>query len=312
VKRKRQHALKEKKRIKDEQKHYYVDPQVVKLNKFITNIYENTIEVLKKDVTTDFNYTKKVHSAVKKESKDFIKRQFPWLSECNYLYWGFDNFNKGKFAHTGQNKWKDGYELVVLDVVKYKLPPKVVLDRLMVSGYIDQGFRFVLSNYCLEADFSEIKYGKPISVCFWLKIIEKSKHDNIFSYGLGKDTDYIKIELNKHKEKGERNSLIIRTMSGYLTGTTVVRDGSWHHIAVIYNGNTESDVKNTTFLYINGSKEEPSYIVNSKKDYREMNIITVGMSPRSQKQFINLHIDELYVFDIVLSKSQVNEVMKKK
>lgn len=97
---------------------------------------------------------------------------------------------------------------------------------------------------------------------------------------------------------------------GYATGTTVINDGQWHHIAVVLPEvatPTSQDIQ----LYVDGQPETLSAYNNVDIDTRCGAVpvdAAIGRDAYSQTHYFNGKIDNLRIYDTALEAVEINEL----
>lgn len=88
-----------------------------------------------------------------------------------------------------------------------------------------------------------------------------------------------------------------------LISNTSINDGKWHHIAAVYTGGS-------AFLYIDGILDKAVYsIPNPNPNYYRFSIGATYLSKSSIIDPFRGEIDELHIWDQILSSNQINYLM---
>ncbi len=110
------------------------------------------------------------------------------------------------------------------------------------------------------------------------------------------------------------NALRLLTIGGSITGSTDLRDGKWHHVAVVLENDGSADVSEVV-LYVDGDVEDISDVTagpvdtgNASGAYED-NDVRIGMFYREsfRAPFEGL-IDEVRIWDRALSGAEIGEL----
>lgn len=203
-----------------------------------------------------------------------------------------------------------------------------------IEGVFGKGLSFDGADSFVESDFEGVGGGAPRTVAFWVKAPEdfnKLQGYGMISWGDKKVSGGAwQISVNGTAGDGPLGRLRIGTHRGQVIGTTDLRDGKWHHCAVVMYGD-ESDEPNTSthiLLYVDGGLEPAA-----RKSVRVVNTM---MSPEREGarhgvwmgrnlgfeserrggrwnygRFFRGEIDEMVICAIALSRAQIQRLMEK-
>lgn len=166
------------------------------------------------------------------------------------------------------------------------------------------------------ADADNLSFGNgttdsPFSISFWTKIAPTSQLTNVF---LGKDSSSPNREYAIGMFAGSRKiRFFIKNQGGNnqqsIDSTNTISDNTWYHIVVTYDGSGGSNAADGMTIYINGNAETPTNV--NKQSYTAMNNtsanFTIGKYNASSST-INGKIDEVSIFDVELSQSDVTNI----
>jgi len=100
----------------------------------------------------------------------------------------------------------------------------------------------------------------PRTIAAWVKAATGTSTELqvIFGYGTNSTGTRFSLRLNS----GVNQALRLEVQNGFITGTTKINDGNWHHVAVVidnFNPETDTDTNvNEAKLYVDGSLETVS------------------------------------------------------
>ena len=129
-------------------------------------------------------------------------------------------------------------------------------DRL-ISGVKGQALSFNGKDQSAFSTYRGISGNGPRAVSFWVSIPPDAPHrypNGIVSWGSTKESSKWQVCWN-NGDQGTIGAPRVEFGNGYIIGTTDLRDGTWHHVAVVYLGGSDSDVASHVKLYVDGRLE---------------------------------------------------------
>ena len=101
----------------------------------------------------------------------------------------------------------------------------------------------------------------------------------------------------------ETGALRAEVAGGYIYGTTLLTDGSWHHIAVVLDSDGTPDISEV-LLYVDGSPETIAAVnvepINTASDLN----VTIGVYLVGSR-FFQGQIDEVRIYDRALTSEEL-------
>ncbi|MGH7957854.1 MAG: hypothetical protein ACREH8_12730 [Opitutaceae bacterium] len=90
-----------------------------------------------------------------------------------------------------------------------------------------------------RAGVSGISSNRPRTVAFWVKVAEDAQSLDTWMIGWGTDLPKlgrrpVHIGWNRRPAEGPLGALRTDFGGGHAIGTTNLRDGTWHHVAVYF------------------------------------------------------------------------------
>lgn len=241
-----------------------------------------------------------------------------------FIYWGFDEAegtlarSQGELADAIVNQGK-----MIFHAMGQSAGPSWVLGPNPDSG---SALSFDGQGSYAESGYRGIGGGQPRTVCFWLKVPEDFSVKQ--GYGIvtwGKHSqpgEAWQLSVNPKQEDGPLGRLRLGLIGGQVVGSSDLRDGQWHHIAVVMYGGSQPNVGTHVILYVDGEQERVSrralQEVRTEIDEAEHGVwLGRNSSFRPQRinhsdyRFFRGELDELYIFDAALSQSELLELMGK-
>ena len=168
-------------------------------------------------------------------------------------------------------------------------------------------------------NFEGISGAQARTITCWIKLPpnEKRSAPSIISWGEHKRGRHWQVSINHAARFGALGAIRTDFSSGYVTGSTDLRDGRWHHITSVYIGGNSSDIAAHIRHYVDGKLEVVSAIKNipveidtATDSNRASDNLKIGFRKRRNEPAGTLHgaIDELYIFDAAILPSQITNL----
>ncbi|BCX50018.1 hypothetical protein HAHE_39260 [Haloferula helveola] len=173
----------------------------------------------------------------------------------------------------------------------------------------------------LESGFRGIGGADPRTVCFWVKVPEDfsiKQGFGIVSWGHWRSEGWgevWQISVNPLEEEGLVGGLRVGLHGGQIVGATDLRDGEWHHVAVVLYEGSQPDVGTHVVVYIDGELESLSSRTLQKVKTRintathgvwvGRNVTTADGRFASHGSFFRGEVDELSIFHGALSQREI-------
>ncbi|MCF6313578.1 MAG: hypothetical protein L3J39_14120 [Verrucomicrobiales bacterium] len=158
------------------------------------------------------------------------------LATSDYLHYGFDEVGGAEIDDTGLGMAGGPFDISLLsesesgDVVRAS--PKRTAGVVGRALAFDKGQRLKVNSPDLLAGGT-----RPWSMALWIKIQAKTSEDGeqaMISWG--KEEAIWKLGWNKAVGAGVEGALRADFGSGHVVAATDLRDGRWHHVAIVFIG----------------------------------------------------------------------------
>ncbi|MEY2598838.1 MAG: hypothetical protein RLZZ142_1097 [Verrucomicrobiota bacterium] len=173
-----------------------------------------------------------------------------------------------------------------------------------------------------ESPFRGIGGAAPRTVAFWVQVpsdFDPRQGYAIVSWGSRmQDGAAWQISINPVPEEGPVGRLRVGVNRGPVVGTTDLRDGRWHHCAVVLYGGPKADVSTHVLLYVDGILESAlrkavmpvqtdteSPLAHGIWIGRNLSITTNGKGPSFRGA-----IDEMFIFDSAMGQAEIQHLMQ--
>jgi len=177
----------------------------------------------------------------------------------------------------------------------------------------------------LESTYPGVAGGDPRTVCFWVKVPEDFsilQGFGIVSWGHWRNEGWgqvWQISVNPLEEEGDLGRLRVGLHGGQIIGTSDLRDGSWHHVAVVLYEADQPDIGTHVVVYIDGMFETLSKRSVHKVETRVETAthgVWVGRNVTSEADrepvhgsFFRGELDELSIFRGALSQEEIQSLI---
>jgi hypothetical protein len=205
--------------------------------------------------------------------------------------------------------------------------PKDAVAAVHADGRWQGDLRFDGHLYA-RAAFPGLSGLSQHTVVFWVKVPKNSKLSNAYSmvaWGVNNQklgTHPIHIGWNRNPNEGTVGVLRTDYGGGFAMGSTPLRDGQWHHVAVILTPNEDADKTMEVKQYVDGRLEGEGHSsppgsevfkqLNSEKTFSMNDIVwlgcRLGISGVRTERFCG-EMDELYLADRALEPQEIVQLM---
>ncbi len=181
-------------------------------------------------------------------------------------------------------------------------------------------------NAWVDTGYLGVAGGKDRTVACWIRMADEKKAKiagPIVTWGYGRRRDAQgdliagkawMLSVAPHKSKAPEDYGVLRLNVGDHTayGTTNLRDGSWHHVAVV---TIDEDYGTSLLLYIDGQLESTRHDVvqamDTKTDASRSRPVQFGRHLFVRDRYLEGALDEMYLFDGALSGDEIRELMSR-
>lgn len=265
------------------------------------------------------NHAKQLNSA--DESAFFTQMPPNASSPPNFVHWGFDEEDGQVCFDTGHQLGGGNAE------AKFKTPSQGGSLPERIPGRFSNAIHLGGSGY-LYSDFRGIAGRGPRTVAFWVKVptdFHEKEGFGIVSWGsYAKQGSAWQVAINSFAKEGPMGRLRIGTNGGEVIGETDLRDGEWHHCAVVLYGDKDEKPNTAThiLLYVDGRIESatrksvlPVDTVLKNNGNRSPRGVWIGRNMGNTTnfsfngpygRFFRGYIDELIICDTALSFAEIN------
>lgn len=231
-----------------------------------------------------------------------------------YVCYRFDEGDGTTVRDTGT--FKTRYDGLLSNTLMEGAPPR------RVPGKIGQALSFDENMAVVETSYPGIGGNRARTVSFWVQVAPDADLESayaIVTWGLGRRGKRWQIGWNHNPKYGTVGAVRTDFWGGFVTGSTDLRDGKWHHVVSLFIGGQYADVATHIRHYVDGRLESVSgsrrqridtqltsrksvpLIMGRKVDYERHN-------PENYRTFEGL-LDEVFIIDGALEPRQITNLL---
>lgn len=163
-----------------------------------------------------------------------------------------------------------------------------------------------------DTGFAGVGGGAARTVAFWLKVPTDAKQDEsqaIVSWGDGKVSGGAwQIGWDRWSTKARGALRVFVGDHGVIAGTTDLRDGQWHHVAVVLEAADEPNVERDVRMYIDGKAEAAGRTTATPLETAtsgDASPVRIGWDLQGDRASFRGTIDELIIVDRALTVEKI-------
>lgn len=195
-----------------------------------------------------------------------------------------------------------------------------------IEGPFGNALSFNGYGHALETYHQGLQNDAARTIAFWVKVpvdFDPAQGFGIISWGkLGEWGTAWQISMNPYGVDGNYGRLRVGTGKSGVVGERDLRDGKWHHCAVVLYKDPVRPDRFPVLLYVDGEMESASSkaVYGVRTDVGEdARPIWIGRSlghgrekkPPQGTGFFRGDLDEVYVFEGALNRMQIEELMQR-
>ena len=233
------------------------------------------------------------------------------IQPANYVHWSFDEMNGATFPGTalGADLGEHG--------ARIQAASGSDLSRLRTPGRFLGALRFDGTLFA-TAPFAGLSKPAARTAALWLKVPQDaplSEAGAMLSWSQATGGGGVEIGWNRNPDFGALGALKTRAGRGVFTGTTPLRDGRWHHVAVVLSEGRKPDAMHVR-QYVDGRLEGVSARRFGKRAIARAgsaantpapDTLSIGRGPDGPR--FRGEMDELFIADRVLGPQEIRQLM---
>ncbi len=162
---------------------------------------------------------------------------------------------------------------------------------------------------------------RPRTVAFWVQAPgdgQLPESGSLLAWRLnGKDPRAVEVAWNRNPNQGPLGALRTRVGRGHFVGSTPVRDGRWHHVAVVFLPKQKSDAPAQIKHYVDGRLDTVTFTHAARKPGNELpeaimaseEVLWVGQGLGADAEGFRGCLDEVFVADRALTPHEIRYLM---
>ncbi len=230
----------------------------------------------------------------------------------NYVHWSFDE-TTGNLAAASV----PGCE------ARLESTEENSLDAAHAAGYRQGGLQLDGQIFA-RAAVPGIHKRTARTVAFWVNIAAEAPLPDagtILAWPVGGAGRGIEIDWNRNPNQGPLGALRTEAGRGFVVGSTSLRDGRWHHVAVVFSPKPKSEAAMQVRQYVDGRLESQSdrrfakrvkaakggeLLAGASDGY-----LWIGRGPgRKATDQFHGELDELFLADAALTPQEIRHLMR--
>lgn len=191
----------------------------------------------------------------------------------------------------------------------------------LTDGKHGKALRLTGSGDYVQTNWPGIGGRTPRTIAFWLRLpegAEAEKFQGIVLWGDTRDSGgKFVVNWNFFTKTGNLGALRFNCAAGNVVGETDLRDGNWHHVAVVLGGSTDPENGMGVTLYVDGIQEkvsgtrygDPDTVLGNDEDswlsigrFFDVDVPNHGT--------LRGDIDDLYIFQSALTPESIQDLME--
>ncbi|HVJ44850.1 MAG TPA: FecR domain-containing protein, partial [Luteolibacter sp.] len=170
-----------------------------------------------------------------------------------FVHWALDE-GKGTIASPQGELAGDGIPAVLRDLsTDQPVPPR------WIEGPFGSALSFDGRGQAMETNYPGPTGDAARTVAFWLRLpadFDPEQGYGIVSWGdLSEEGNAWQISINPYAHEGPVGMLRVGIFPSLVTGSTDLRDGKWHHCAVVLYKDERNDQRVPILMYVDGKME---------------------------------------------------------
>ena len=178
-----------------------------------------------------------------------------FMPPTEYVHWSFDETNGKKIHADCFGIPADGFDMTLKDAGS-----KAEVAAAHANGRWQQALNFDGHSYA-KAAFHGLSGNLPRTVAFWVKVPNNAQLSDAYAMVAWRAESQklaarpVHICWNRNPAEGTIGVLRTDYGGGFALGTTSLRDGCWHHIAVAFVPGEDADTPVQVKQYVDGRLE---------------------------------------------------------
>ncbi|MEI6607616.1 MAG: LamG-like jellyroll fold domain-containing protein [Verrucomicrobiota bacterium] len=231
------------------------------------------------------------------------------------VHWSFDSWDTPTPTPTTTDP-SSGHWLKLQQKSSAALPT-------IIDGPFGQALHFDGHGGYARSDYPGVGGSQPRTIACWLRLqpndaSARPAPNGIIAWGVKRAAGKWQLAWNQARGQGRVGALRVEFGDGYVIGATDLRDGRWHHLAVVYLGGPKANVATHVRIYVDGHLESLTGRRQRRIDTDTTSAAArplmlgryLGQAPAGEAFFFEGDLDEVYVFEGTLLPGQIERLRK--
>ena len=178
-----------------------------------------------------------------------------------------------------------------------------------IPGHLGYALRFDGASAQVNLSGVSLPTGAaPRTVSAWVRVFATQGVEKQAILGYGENYNGGRFSLRLHGSTTQK--LRLEVQGGFIIGSTVLNDGQWHHIASVVDDFNHDGISNVNEvkLYVDGQLENITNSGSEPIQTSSLGNVLIGASPHSASFNFTGDIDDLQVYAVAKSSSEIAEI----
>ena len=227
------------------------------------------------------------------------------------VHWSFDSWDANTTTDTSSGHW------LKLQQKKTTTAPAPIAGPFGLALHFDGQGGYARS------DYPGVGGSQPRTIACWLRLqpndaSARPAPNGIIAWGVKRAAGKWQLAWNQAPGQGRVGAPRVEFGDGFVIGATDLRDGRWHHLAVVYLGGPKANVATHVRIYVDGHLESLTGRRQRRIDTDTTSVAArplmlgryLGQTHAGEPPFFEGDLDEVYVFEGPLLPGQIERLMK--
>jgi len=228
------------------------------------------------------------------------------------VHWSFDSWDGNTTTDASSG------HLLKLEQKNSSAVPETLDGPFGLALHFDGKGTYALS------DYPGVGGSQPRTLACWLRLQPSNASarpmpNGIIGWGVNRSAGKWQLGWNQSSGQGTVGAPRVEFGGGFVIGSSDLRDGRWHHLAVVYLGGPKANVATHVRIYVDGHLERLTGRRQRRIDTDTTSLAarplmlgrSLGQDSAREAVFFEGDLDEVYVFEGPLLPGQIEHLMKR-
>ena len=193
----------------------------------------------------------------------------------------------------------------------------------IIAGPFGSALHFDGQGGYARSDYPGVGGSQPRTIACWLRLQPNNTSappapNGIIAWGVKRAAGKWQLAWNQAPGQGSVGAPRVEFGDGFVIGATDLRDGRWHHLAVVYLGGPKANVATHVRIYVDGHLES---LTGRRQRHIDTNTTSATARPLMLGRYLGQthagegfsfegDLDEVYVFEGALLPGQIERLRK--